>query len=113
MKDLSSYLTISEVSNKLCIPSHVLRFWEKKFKIINPKKSLGGRRYYSQYDVEGLEKIKTLLYSSGYTIKGAIKLMETKKIKFSNTDNLKTLENINLALEAIKKGKFLIDNNLN
>lgn len=70
-KSASAYKTISEVSEMLDIPAHVLRFWESKFSQLKPMKRSGGRRYYRQEDIALLETIKTLLYDEGYTIKGA------------------------------------------
>ena len=68
-KSASAYKTISEVSEMLDIPAHVLRFWEKNFQL-KPMKRGGGRRYYRLEDVALLETIKSLLYDEGYTIKG-------------------------------------------
>ena len=70
-KSASAYKTISEVSEMLDIPAHVLRFWESKFSQLKPMKRSGGRRYYRQEDIALLETIKSLLYDEGYTIKGA------------------------------------------
>ena len=70
-KSASAYKTISEVSEMLDIPAHVLRFWESKFSQLKPMKRSGGRRYYRQEDIGLLETIKSLLYDEGYTIKGA------------------------------------------
>ena len=42
MSEISSYYTISNVSKKLKVPTHVLRFWEKKFNFIKPKKNQTG-----------------------------------------------------------------------
>ena len=78
MTEFSSYYTISNVSKKLKIPPHVLRFWEKKFNFIKPKKSKTGRRYYSNQDILNLEIIQDLLHNKGYTISGAIKLYKTQ-----------------------------------
>jgi len=71
----TAYLTISEVSEKLDIPAHVLRFWESKFTQVKPLKRNGGRRYYRQADVSLLLRIRDLLYNQGYTIKGAQKAL--------------------------------------
>ena len=71
----TAYLTISEVSEKLDIPAHVLRFWESKFSQVKPLKRNGGRRYYRQADVSLLLRIRDLLYNQGYTIKGAQKAL--------------------------------------
>ena len=76
MSEISSYYTISNVSKKLKVPTHVLRFWEKKFNFIKPKKNQTGRRYYSNQDIVNLEIIKDLLHNKGYTIAGAIKYMK-------------------------------------
>lgn len=69
-KSRSAYRTISEASEDVGVATHVLRFWETKFKDIKPTKRSGGRRYYSADDVVTLKKIRRLLYDEGYTIKG-------------------------------------------
>ena len=47
-----AFRTISEVSETLDVPQHVLRFWEAKFNQVKPLKRAGGRRYYRPEDVE-------------------------------------------------------------
>ena len=91
MSEISSYYTISNVSKKLKVPTHVLRFWEKKFNFIKPKKNQTGRRYYSNQDIINLEIIKDLLHNKGYTIAGAIKYMKRNdKLDYKNElDNFK------------------------
>lgn len=69
-KSRGAYRTISEASEDVGVATHVLRFWETKFKDIQPTKRSGGRRYYSAKDVDVLKKIRSLLYDEGYTIKG-------------------------------------------
>ena len=76
-KAVGAYLTISEVSEKLDVPSHVLRFWETKFNQLKPLKRGGGRRYYREADIDLLVRIRTLLYQDGFTIKGAQKALKT------------------------------------
>lgn len=71
-----AFRTISEVADELGVQQHVLRFWETKFSQIRPMKRGGGRRYYRPEDVQLLKHIHTLLYSEGYTIKGAQKLLK-------------------------------------
>lgn len=71
-----AFRTISEVAEELNVQQHVLRFWETKFSQIRPMKRGGGRRYYRPEDVQLLKHIHTLLYSEGYTIKGAQKLLK-------------------------------------
>ena len=70
--------TISEVSQLLDVPPHVLRFWEGKFVSLRPLKRSGGRRYYRPNDIALLRRIRKLLYVDGFTIKGAQKLIRSK-----------------------------------
>ena len=76
-KAAGAYLTISEVSDKLDVPAHVLRFWETKFTQLKPLKRGGGRRYYREADVILLSRIRNLLYKDGFTIKGAQKALKS------------------------------------
>ncbi|MGP1394712.1 MAG: MerR family transcriptional regulator, partial [Inquilinaceae bacterium] len=75
-KSSTAYRTISEVSDELDVPQHVLRFWETKFTQVRPLKRGGGRRYYRPEDVDLLRRIQALLYRDGYTIKGVQRLLK-------------------------------------
>lgn len=75
-KSPNALRTISEASEILDVPQHVLRFWETKFSQIKPLKRNGGRRFYRPQDLDILQQIKHLLYSQGYTIKGAKKAVD-------------------------------------
>lgn len=71
------YFTIGEVG-KLCdLKPHVLRYWEQEFLQLSPTKRRGNRRYYQRRDVVLIRKIRTLLYSEGYTIEGARQQLAT------------------------------------
>jgi DNA-binding transcriptional MerR regulator len=74
-KSDAAFRTISEVSEDLDVPQHVLRFWESRFQTIRPLKRGGGRRYYRPEDVQLLRRIRDLLYKDGYTIRGVQKLL--------------------------------------
>jgi DNA-binding transcriptional MerR regulator len=75
VKSDAAFRTISEVSEDLDVPQHVLRFWESKFTQIKPLKRGGGRRYYRPEDLQLLKRIRDLLYKDGYTIRGVQKLL--------------------------------------
>lgn len=75
-KSPNALRTISEASEALDVPQHVLRFWETKFSQIKPLKRNGGRRFYRPQDLDVLQQIKHLLYNQGYTIKGAKKAVD-------------------------------------
>lgn len=74
-KSAQAFRTISEVADELDLPQHVLRFWETKFRQIVPMKRGGGRRYYRPQDVELIRRIKSLLHTEGYTIKGVQRML--------------------------------------
>ncbi len=79
VKSATAFRTISEVSDELDVPQHVLRFWETKFPQVRPLKRGGGRRYYRPEDVALLRRIQRLLYSEGYTIKGVQRLLKDSR----------------------------------
>lgn len=91
-KSASAYRTISEVSDELAVPQHVLRFWESKFSQVRPLKRGGGRRYYRPEDVVLLRRIQTLLYEEGYTIKGVQKLLREGGVNQARQDGWRDLE---------------------
>jgi len=76
-----AFKTISEVAAFLDLPQHVLRFWETKFRQVSPLKRGGGRRYYRPQDVELLNRIKSLLHTEGYTIKGVQRMLSQGGVK--------------------------------
>jgi DNA-binding transcriptional MerR regulator len=65
------YFRIGEVATLCHLPAYVLRFWESEFPQLKPVKSSTGQRMYRKRDVEGVLRIKQLLYDQGFTISGA------------------------------------------
>jgi len=80
-KGPEAFRTISEASEELHVPQHVLRFWETKFTFIKPMKRAGGRRFYRPSDIALLRGVRRLLHEEGYTIKGVQKLHREQGIK--------------------------------
>lgn len=80
-KSPEAFRTISEASDELGVPQHVLRFWETKFSFIRPMKRAGGRRFYRPQDIVVLAAIRRLLHVDGYTIKGVQKLHKEQGLK--------------------------------
>ena len=80
-KSAEAFRTISEVSDDIDVPQHVLRFWETKFNQVKPMKRGGGRRYYRPDDVALLKHIRSLLYDDGYTIRGVQRLLGEKGMR--------------------------------
>lgn len=75
VKDPEAFRTISEVSETLDVPQHILRFWETRFPQLKPLKRGGNRRYYRPGDVAFASALKQLLHKDGYTVKGVQKLV--------------------------------------
>ena len=81
-KSEKAFRNISEVSEWLATPTHVLRFWESKFSQIKPIKRAGGRRYYRPKDMLIIGGIKQLLHIEGHTIKGAKQVFREKGLNY-------------------------------
>jgi DNA-binding transcriptional MerR regulator len=67
---------IGEVARLVGVKTHVLRFWEREFTSIRPRKGRNGHRQYSRTDVEQLRRVRCLLHERGMTIVGARALLK-------------------------------------
>ena len=95
---MNKFLSISELSKILNLIdsktkkplNHILRYWEKEFRQIKPKK-INNRRYYSPKQVETVKLIKFLLKNKGLTISGVKNVLDlnTNKLDDHNSDSLK------------------------
>lgn len=74
-KSTEAFRTIGEMAEILGVRTHILRYWEEQFPMLRPLTRAGGRRLYRADDVTLLHTINRLLYSEGYTIKGARKFL--------------------------------------
>ncbi len=80
-EELAELRTIGEVAELLDLPQHVLRFWETRFREIDPVKRAGGRRLYRPRDIVLVEAIRHLLYREGYTIKGVQRILKEQGVE--------------------------------
>ena len=121
------YLNISEVSKKLEIEEHKIRYWDS----IDPKtnkyriegistKSKGGTRYFNKENIKKLEKLKSILYDGNnhnYSIKLADKILSTNnKVEFKNDlpfNDLNALNNNKKIVQILNKMRLLLKNNEN
>jgi DNA-binding transcriptional MerR regulator len=107
-KSSKAFRTIGEVAEYLNVEQHVLRFWETKFSQIKPLKRGGGRRYYRPEDVAVVERVHSLLYKEGYTIKGAQNVLKgttRNKIALAANDisHESVVQSISDGLSALQK----------
>ncbi len=92
-KDEGALRTIGEVSKALGIKTHVLRYWEQQFPMLEPLKRSGGRRYYRSEDVELIETIDRLVNHEGYTLKGAKKaIRDASNSQAKTTDGTEAVD---------------------
>ncbi len=76
------YYTIGEVSNLLNIKAHVLRYWEKEFPSLSPRKTIRRNRQYTEEDIALIRRIDHMLHVQRFTIEGVRKkLKEMRKNK--------------------------------
>lgn len=80
-KSTEAFRTIGEMAEILGVRTHILRYWEEQFPMLRPLTRAGGRRLYRPDDVALLHTINRLLYSEGYTIKGARKFLSGGGVK--------------------------------
>ena len=112
ISEVSKIIKLVDETNKKPL-NYILRYWEKKFKQIRPKK-INNRRYYTEQQVEIIKLIKFLLKSKGMTISGVKNLLNlnVNKLDDYNSDSLKAdyyklslKEKSKKLLEKIKKLK--------
>jgi len=101
--DIKLYYTIGEVSDKFGVNSSLIRFWEKEFEVLKPKKNDNGKRLYTKSDLENLQLVYNLVKIEGYTLEGAKKIIDGKLFD-SRKDKkvIKTLTEIRNQLEQMK-----------
>ena len=113
-KENSKYKTIGEVAKILnlknkkkgSLSTHTIRFWEKEFKQIKPKKFTGNRRYYDENNINILKKVKYLLKDKGMTLDGV------KKVLNSEDSDIDEFYNTSINQKKIIKSKILNIKNL-
>lgn len=95
------YLTIKEVSERLNVAPHVLRYWEKEFPQIAPVKRAGNRRFYKKRDLDALLEVRHLLYDRRFTVAGARKYLRHKKQVHDPFDLLDIVRKELLEIQAL------------
>lgn len=73
------YYSISEVSEMLDINASNLRFWEKEFKQLSPRRNDKGTRFYTMDDIQLVKQIKLLVHEQNLTLEGARQKLSQKK----------------------------------
>ena len=98
------YYSIGEVAAMFDVNKSLIRFWEKEFIIIKPKKNKKGNRYFTEKDINNFKIIFHLVKERGYTLDGAKKkLRENKEGTIKNVEIVNQLKDIRTQLVAIRE----------
>ncbi|MFW5706290.1 MAG: MerR family transcriptional regulator [Bacteroidota bacterium] len=98
------YYTIGEVAAMFNVNTSLIRFWEKEFDIIQPKKNKKGNRLFTQKDVDNFHLIFNLVKERGYTLKGAReKLRKNPEDTLREYEIIKSLNKIEEFLRGVKR----------
>jgi len=98
------YYSIGEVAGMFDVNTSLIRFWEKEFDIIKPKKNKKGNRLFTQKDIDHFHIIYHLVKERGMTLKGAKKkLKENKEDAEHNFEIIKSLETIREMLIEVRE----------
>lgn len=93
------YYSISEVAAMFDVNTSLIRFWEKEFPVLKPRKNKKGNRLFTKEDIDNLRKIYVLVKEKGYTLQGAKeKLKEDKSENRNCTEVISRLEEIRKTL---------------
>ena len=95
------YYSIGEVAQKFDVNVSLLRYWEKEFDILKPKKNKKGNRLFTKIDMDNIEVIYHLVKERGFTLEGA-----KKKLSENKSDTVENMEIVN-RLKKIKE--FLLN----
>ena len=100
------YYKIGEIAKAFNVNASLIRFWDKEFDILKPKKNAKGNRLFTQDDIKNLKLIYHLVKEKGFTLDGA-----RNKMKL-NLDKIKSNHSIITRLETIKEELNQIKNQL-
>ncbi|MBV2227747.1 MULTISPECIES: MerR family transcriptional regulator [Sphingobacterium] len=95
------YYTMGEVTEMFGVNASQIRFYEREFDILQPKKNKKGNRLFTQNDIANLKIIFNLVKDKGYTLQGAREFLR------SNKNEARENQRIIESLEGLKS--FLIE----
>lgn len=97
------YYGIGEVAKAFNVNASLIRFWEKEFDVLKPKKNAKGNRKFTPEDIKNLKYIYHLVKERGFTLEGAkTHIREEKKKSLDQFEIVEKLEGIKAQLLKIK-----------
>ncbi len=105
--DKRLYYSIQEVADHFAVNISLLRFWEKEFENISPKKTPGGTRQYTKENIQQIEIVYHLVKEKGLTLEGA-----RQALKSNRDDEEKRIQALEKLL-SIKKELLQLEEEFN
>ena len=103
-KELKIYYSISEVAQMFGVNESSLRYWEKEFPFIAPRKTVGNVRQYRKEDIDNVRLVYHRVKEKGVTIAGARqRVNQEKDLEATNVDIIERLKEIKEELPSIRK----------
>ena len=97
------YYSMGEIATAFDVNQSLIRFWDKEFDILKPKKNAKGNRMFTPEDVKNLQLIFHLVKERGFTLEGAkVHLKEGQKKILDKFDIINKLESIKAQLLSIR-----------
>ena len=97
------YYSIGELAKAFEVNTSLIRFWEKEFDLLQPKKNAKGNRKFTPEDVKNLSQIYHLVKERGFTLEGAKIHLKQQKGRSDDFDLIQKLESIKAQLLRIKE----------
>ncbi|MEQ9064145.1 MAG: MerR family transcriptional regulator [Vicingaceae bacterium] len=105
VSDSKLYYSMGEVADRYQVNHSLIRYWEKEFDIINPKKNKKGNRLFTKKDLDAFELIYDLVKRKGYTLDGAkLEIKERKSGKLDRRQLVDKLKDIRAFLLELESG---------
>ncbi len=96
------YYSMGEVTKAFQVNASLVRFWEKEFDVLQPKKNSRGNRKFSKEDVKHLKIIYHLVKEKGFTLEGARDYMKNHRKELNTIEIISKLEFVKKELLKIK-----------
>ena len=91
--DEKLFYTITEVAELFKVNASLIRFWEKEFTFLKPRKTAKGNRSYTKKDIENIKLVYHLVKEKGFTLQGAKEKLKQKPVK-ELTKNREAIESL-------------------
>jgi DNA-binding transcriptional MerR regulator len=101
------FYSITEVAEQFKVNASLIRFWEKEFAFLKPRKTAKGNRRYTKKDIENIRLVYHLVKEKGFTLQGAKDKLKEKPTQDTRTKNQDTTKNAKVIENLNKLKSFL------